>query len=350
MKKWLTHGGDIYSGDRTWLDFSANVNPLGLPVPVQTALATQMDRYACYPDPLNRELRYQLALAECCPIENILCGNGAADLIYRLVFALRPKHALILAPTFSEYEQALQQVDCAVERFNLDESTGFVLDDSILHAIQPGLDILFICNPNNPNGWPVPRNLMLRILERCQLLNVRLVVDECFIGFLPNPEVYSIADKVPEAPNLIVLKALTKLYAMAGIRLGYLLGSDHGLLDRIWHAGPPWNVSAVATVCGLAALTCSDYVERSRELIHRQREILTAGLTGLGQKVYPSGVNYLLFKSPDHCLHQKLQEAGILIRNCANYPNLGDGYYRVAVRQADEQDQLLAAIRQLSPR
>ena len=343
----LIHGGDIYSEERTWLDFSANINPLGIPAAVQEALVAAIPTYSCYPDPLNRRLSQRIAVAEGCPPDAVVCGNGAADLIYRLALALQPRQALLLAPTFAEYGQALRQVGCTINHHNLDEAEDFRLTDTILEAIQPGLDVLFLCNPNNPNGWPAPQALMRQILERCSRFNVTLVVDECFVGFLPDPLAVSLVDQLAAHPKLVVLKAMTKLYALAGVRLGYLMTTDRALRERLFQAGPPWSVSAVATACGLAALDCQDYVAQSRALVSCQREALIDGLQALGCKVYPSAVNYILFKSPAPNLHHVLRSKGILIRDCANYPNLSAGYYRVAVRLPAEQDQLLAAMTQI---
>jgi len=343
----LTHGGDVYTIERDWLDFSINVNPLGMPECVRQAALDSLDQCERYPDPLNRRLRERLSQLENCPVEMIVCGNGASDLIYRIVQAVRPRRAMVLAPTFSEYALALKQSACEIVDYPLRESQDFKLDEAILSAILPGLDTLFLCNPNNPNGWPIPHRLLQQILERCNRTKTLLVVDECFIDLLPDPAEYSLVPQVPENPRLVVLKAMTKTYAMPGIRLGYLLGSDKTLLEQIWQAGPPWNVSTVASACAIAAADCQDYVVQSRHLVQKQRFDLSQALTAMGMKVYPSEANYVLFSCSDPDLHCKLKAQGILIRDCSNYSTLGSGFFRIAVRRAEEQEQLIHAMIQI---
>lgn len=184
----LTHGGDWagyaaqYGGMP--LDFSANVSPLGLPQGVRQAVARALDGADRYPDPLCRALRKKLSGTLGVPPQSILCGNGAADLIFRLALAEKPKRALVTAPTFAEYEQALAVAGCTADRFFLREEEGFAVTEALLERIEPGLDILFLCEPNNPTGRTTPRALLLRILERCAACGTRLVVDECFNEFL----------------------------------------------------------------------------------------------------------------------------------------------------------------------
>ena len=178
----LTHGGDWagyaaqYGGMP--LDFSANVSPLGLPQGVRQAVARALDGADRYPDPLCRALRKKLSGTLGVPPQSILCGNGAADLIFRLALAEKPKRALVTAPTFAEYEQALVVAGCTADRFFLREEEGFAVTEALLERIEPGLDILFLCEPNNPTGRTTPRALLLRILERCAACGTRLVVDE----------------------------------------------------------------------------------------------------------------------------------------------------------------------------
>lgn len=196
----LTHGGDWagyaaqYGGMP--LDFSANVSPLGLPQGVRQAVARALDGADRYPDPLCRALRKKLSGALGVPPQSILCGNGAADLIFRLALAEKPKRALATAPTFAEYEQALAVAGCTADRFFLREEEGFAVTEALLERIEPGLDILFLCEPNNPTGRTTPRALLLRILERCAACGTRLVVDECFNEFLDDPAAHTLLEEL----------------------------------------------------------------------------------------------------------------------------------------------------------
>ncbi|MFR1785333.1 MAG: pyridoxal phosphate-dependent aminotransferase, partial [Ruthenibacterium lactatiformans] len=221
----LTHGGDWagyaaqYGGMP--LDFSANVSPLGLPQGVRQAVARALDGADRYPDPLCRALRKKLSGTLGVPPQSILCGNGAADLIFRLVLAEKPKRALVTAPTFAEYEQALVVAGCTADRFFLREEEGFAVTEALLERIEPGLDILFLCEPNNPTGRTTPRALLLRILERCAACGTRLVVDECFNEFLDDPAAHTLLGELEGHENLLLLRAFIKWYAMAGVRLDY---------------------------------------------------------------------------------------------------------------------------------
>ena len=233
----LIHGGDVAGYEAEYgakpLDFSANINPLGLPQGVRQAVIGALDSADAYPDPLCRKLRQAIARQEGLPMEQILCGNGAADLIFRLVLALRPKKALVTAPTFAEYEQALALVGCQVQRHMLLEKDDFQLMDRFLQQLHPGLDLVFLCNPNNPTGQVIRPALLDEIGERCGKMGIRLVVDECFQSFLDQPDRHTMKGKLEKNPMLFLLRAFTKFYAMAGIRLGYGLCADTQLLEQM---------------------------------------------------------------------------------------------------------------------
>ena len=350
MKHELTHGGDwagfALAHGRPPLDFSANISPLGVPPGVQAALrdaAAQADRY---PDPLCRDLRAALADHEGVPAERILCGNGAADLIFRAVLARRPRRALVTAPTFAEYETALETVGCTVERFVLRAENSFALDSGFPNAITPETDMVFLCEPNNPTGVTTDPALLTRILERCRETGALLVLDECFGDFLDAPEAHTRKGDLEKFPNLLLLKAFTKLYAMAGVRLGYALCADTELLERMRLAGQPWAVSSLAQAAGAAALRETDYVRRVREMTAAERPWLFQQLTTLGLRVIPGEANYLLFQSP-RPLTEPLARQGILLRNCGNYVGLDETWYRTAVRTPAENQRLVEALREV---
>lgn len=340
----LVHGGD-WAGYRAEfgcdaLDFSANVSPLGLPAGVAAAITNALPTADRYPDPLCRELRAALAGAEGVPADWILCGNGAADLIFRLALAVRPRRALLPAPTFAEYEAALQTVGCAVQRVFLREENEFAVTEEFIDAVTPETDIVFLCQPNNPTGQVTPPARVERLVRRCAACGAVLVVDECFLDFLPDRDAWTAKQLLRDAPQLVILKAFTKLYAMAGVRLGYALCGDATLLEKMRGAGQPWAVSSLAQAAGLAALQETAYAGAVRALIAEQRPRMAAGLRALGLRVMDGQANYLLFRAtPD--FGEKLRRRGAVVRSCANYPGLDAAWYRTAVRTAEENTRLL---------
>lgn len=342
------HGGDWAAFEQEYgvppLDFSASISPLGLPERARQAAAAVLADCGRYPDPLCRALRGRLAQAHGIPESFILCGNGAADLIDRLALALRPRQALVTAPTFSEYEAALCRVGCRVRRWALPPENGFRLTEAFLDAVTPELDLVILCEPNNPTGRTTGRGLLEAVLERCGGCGALLLVDGCFADFLDDPAGATLQGALG-GRHLLILRAFTKFYAMAGLRLGYCLCGDGALLEAMGCAGQPWPVSTPAQAAGLAALEEEDYAAALRRLIREQRPLLARGLEGCGCRVVPGEANYLLFFHPDPQLARKLREKGILIRECADYRGLGPGWYRTAVRTAAENRRLIQTIK-----
>ena len=345
----LVHGGD-WAGYRAQygqdaLDFSANVSPLGLPEGVAKAIIAALASADRYPVLLCRALRAKLAVHETVPAAHILCGNGAADLIFRLVWAAKPRTALLPAPTFAEYAAALETAGCTVRRHFLRESEDFAVTEAFISAVDEHTDMVFLCQPNTPTGQLPPLALVEALLRRSEACGALLVVDECFLDFLPESEALS-AKKLLASPNLIILKAFTKLYGMAGVRLGYCLCSNTALLEKMQTAGQPWAVSSLAQAAGLAALDETAYVAREQARLAQQRPVLRDGLRALGLRVLDGSANYLLFQAPE-TLGDALRQRGIVLRSCGNYPGLDDSWYRTAVRTAPENQQLIEALREV---
>lgn len=344
----LAHGGDITGYLDEFgvapLDFSSNISMLGLPQEVRDAVVCALDRADEYPDPKCRRLREAIADYEGISAAHVACGNGCADLIYRLALAARPAAALMPAPTFSEYADALAVTGSRIVRHRLSPSKGFALDDGFIEAIVPGIEMAFVCQPNNPTGTLADRAFLERVLARCEEAGARLVVDECFVGFLDDPAVVSVVDLVEDHPALIVLKAFTKLYAMPGIRLGGMLCSDEGLLEKMEAVGQPWSVSGLAQAAGIAALGCEKYVELARLATSRERSFLKRELAMRGIEARGCA-NFLFFQLDDGgALAAKMRECDILIRDCSNYEGLGPGSYRIAVKSHKDNLQLLKAL------
>ena len=345
----LTHGGDWMGYRERFghdaLDFSANVSPLGLPEGVANAIMAALPAADRYPDPLCRTLRAALEQAEGVPAPHILCGNGAADLIFRLVMAAQPRQALVLAPTFAEYAAALDTAGCEVKRFFLGEAEDFAVTDALVDAVDESTDMVFLCQPNNPTGQLASPGLVEKLLRRCEACGAILAVDECFLDFLPDADRWT-AKPLLESGSLVIFKAFTKLYGMAGVRLGYCLCGDAVLLEKMQAAGQPWAVSSLAQAAGIAALKETAYVDEVRALIAQQRPAMTAGLRALGLRVIDGKANYLLFRAPAD-LNERLRPLGTQVRSCANYPGLGPEWYRTAVRTAPENARLLEIMREV---
>ena len=346
----LIHGGDVYSARQKMkqepLDFSANINPMGMPPGAVRAAADALQQCTQYPDPLCRELRAALAAYEGIPAEQIVCGNGAADLIFRIVAATHPQRALLLEPTFAEYEQALRSMDCSIAYFPLQESEGFVLPEAFLQQLTPEINLLFLCNPNNPTGRTVSPALLQEIWKRCEEAGILLVVDECFNEFLEHPEQNTLKGVLKTGANSVILKAFTKSLAMPGLRLGYGLCGNGDLAERIFSCGQPWGVSIPAQAAGVAALQEQGYLERMRRLIQTERRWLSENLARLGLCVFPSEANYILFRTETEIpLRERMEQRGVLIRACGNYRGLDNRYYRIAVRGHGENERLIAALK-----
>ncbi len=340
------HGGDIYTRPIR-LDFSANINPLGTPDGVIQAVKDSLDGLERYPDPYCRELVQAISDFEALPKDTILCGSGAAELIFAYCLALRPRKALLLAPTFCEYENALLAAGCAADTFFLREKDGFALKEDFLDCLQAtDAELLMLCNPNNPTGLPIEQGLLEEICLLCGKRGIRLFVDECFLDLTENGKELSLTGKLTQYPELLILKAFTKSYGMAGLRLGYCLSADAALLSVMGRQTQPWNVSIPAQKAGVAALKETVFLEKARQVIHTERTRLLLGLKALGLRPLPSETNFILFYS-GRSLSAPLLERGIQLRNCDNYPGLGPGWYRIAVKLPQENTQLLKAMEEI---
>ena len=341
------HGGDRYSCPIR-LDFSANINPLGTPGSVRQAVVRSVGRLDHYPDPYCMELVQSIAVFEKLPSSYVLCGCGAAELIYSYCAAKWPKRAMELAPAFSEYSSALENVNCEIIRYALSSKQQFLLDEAFLPVLeQERPDVLFLCNPNNPTGQLVPTELMERIVTVCSEKEIALFVDECFLDMTDNGEVSTLKSYLAEMPGLFILKAFTKSFGMAGLRLGYGLCSDKKLLKAMGRSVQPWNISIPAQAAGVAALGEQMFLEQARTIIAEERRWLKGELEQLGAVVCPSAANFLLFYS-ELPLYEKLLERGIRIRPCENYHGLTKGWYRIAVKLHEENRILMNEIRTLT--
>ncbi len=334
------HGGDIYGSTDVMLDFSVNIHPLGMPERVKRALAACVSDYERYPDPHCRKLTAALVALHGVEPGCVLCGSGAADLIFRICASLRPRHVLIPAPTFSEYERAAALFGSEIREFRLEEYDGFPLTERILDALTPDVDMLFLCNPNNPTGRLIDPMLLRRILDKCEAQGIRLILDECFLDFTDGE---SMVPLMAAYPHLLILRAFTKLYGLAGLRLGYMLGADTALLADIGRFGQTWSVSVPAQTAGLAALGEHSWAEQTRRLVREERTYTAQALTAMGLDVLPSDANFLLIKSHTP-LYAPLLKRGILVRDCSNFSGLSERYMRIGLKMRSKNEVLLRVI------
>lgn len=340
--KQQTHGGDIYRHKEV-LDFSSNMNPLGVPAGVYRALEENLCNIRNYPDTECEELKKALAEHEQIAKEWIVCGNGAAELIYTLAQAIRPQKALIQSPTFLEYERALQSVECNISYYKAKRENAFRVQEDFLDHITTELDMIFLCNPNNPTGTLIEPDLMRVICKKCREQNVWLIIDECFLDFLPEKSVYTMKKELEQNSKIFILKAFTKLYAMAGLRLGYGMTGSQELLAEMSRMVQPWNVSVPAQTAGVAALKEEAYVKAGRELVRQENIRMKKRMQEMGYRCLDSKVNYIFFEGPQD-LYEKCLKEGILIRDCSNYVGLRKGDYRIAIRRQEENDRLLEVL------
>lgn len=382
-----THGGDIYGDAAVELDFSVNTNRLGMPEAVRDAVIASTAAWEQYPDALCRKLRRAAAAfyeADGTPIPEdwLVFGNGASDILYAVVAAVHPKQAILLAPGFSEYEQALRMCGCGIRWLHLKEENGFSLESvrEELYAILfdgsgdaskidsvPTLSskhknvwekILILGNPNNPTGRAISATELERLAEVCRETHTWLMLDECFQWFLDTRRECSFVGNLLNGvgDHVILLNALTKICSMAGLRLGYGIIPNAGLRERLEKFRQPWSVSAPAQAGGVAAFAVladhseGNLLEWTVKSLQAERPRLAEKLEELGFIVYPSQTNYLLFRSPDEDSRDYKQgclEHGILIRACENFEGLNRHYYRVAVRNRGENERLINILKEV---
>lgn len=358
------HGGNIYRlieernlGIDKILDFSASINPLGVPESAIKAINNNL-RYLChYPDPDAKHLTQAIAKHLGIDPQYILCGNGSTELIYLTVRSLKPEKVLIPMPTFSEYERACKSYESRVMSYELKESDNFDINaDEFINAMTDGylaahhsplaapVDMAFLCNPNNPTGRLMKKEDVLKVAEAARDLKCYLVVDEAFIDFVPEE---SVAKEVQHNPYLIVLRSMTKFYALSGIRIGY--GIFHpSILASIKRHKEPWTVNTLAQVAGSAVLDDKVYRDQTLKVIGEGKKILEDGFNALGIHYIESAVNfYLLRHSSAQRIIASLRDSGIMVRDCSNFRGLNGSYMRIAVRTNRENLRLLEELKQL---
>ena len=343
------HGGDIYRNDIK-LDFSVNINPLGVPSQVQWALTEAVLHAERYPDIHNEKLIFETAKIFDTSEDNILYGNGASEIIMAICHALQPKTAMLISPCFLGYEYGIlgASPECNIFYYRLYEKNEFRISEEILEVIsndKPSL--LFLANPNNPNGLLIDKALLKKIIDLCQMQGTMVVLDECFITLTGKEKEYSLASKTSYYESLIVLRAFTKTFGIPGVRLGYAICSNKALADKIKSHLPEWNISIFAQMAGVECLKQMNYLEQSIKVINKERKYLTEALSSLGFTLFESNANYILFKAKIKDLREKLIDYNILIRDCCDYDSLEKGFYRISIKSHSENEILINTLEKI---
>jgi threonine-phosphate decarboxylase len=349
------HGGDWVTASKRFgiepseiLDYSANINPLGPPPELKRVLTEEWDFLTRYPDPEVNELREVIADKYTIAKESIVVGNGAAELIDLVVRYFKPKRAAVVDPAFSEYEEALGKIEADMVRIPTFPDDEFKIPMDQLWGCCEAADLIFLGQPNNPTGQWMDRESLMGLVRNALDHQTVIVLDEAFIDFFDQEMDITMIREASELGHLVVIRSLTKFYAIPGLRLGYLVTrSDQA--SSIKKLQVPWSVNHLAQRAGVVALQDHEYEHRTRNLIHEERGWLMTQLEQLGLRPYNGAANFILVQMPANSigvplLQQRLGEKGILIRSCTTFRGLDDRFFRIAVRTRTENARLIEVL------
>jgi threonine-phosphate decarboxylase len=349
-----THGGDIDAAARSVgtepkeiIDFSASINPLGPPPSARKAFINSYGEISRYPDPYGEKLREALAKRHGMKTAEVLVGNGSTQLLYVLCAALRPRTALVIGPAFSEYANALALAGSNIRSLSLSVGDGFQFStERLMAAWEKNCDLLVLTTPNSLTGRLIPKKEIENIARLALVRKSFVVVDEAFIDFVEDESVKML---VQHNPFVIVLRSLTKYYALPGLRLGYLIGQARRVA-QLAAFREPWSVNGPAMSVALACLADAGFTAKTEGWLEQERTFLFQGLMKLyGFHPFSSRTNFLLVKIEKHGvdaleLRSFLLRRKILIRACNGFAELSGGFFRVAVRRRKDNRRLLGAL------
>lgn len=333
------HGGDIYR-NLIEHDFSVNINPLGMPEELKTALHQAVNFCDTYPDIFAGSLKRVVSEIWKIPQEYLLFGNGASELFMAVVHAVKPKKTVIPVPSFYGYEYAAQSEEGEIVYYE-----GSVLDLRFFKTVRDDTDLIFLANPNNPTGTLINKNNMAVFFRNCRDREITVVLDECFIDFCGKD--VTMLSEIGQFQNLILVRAFTKIFSIPGVRLGFLVCSDEKLRAKIKRQLPEWNLSCFAQAAGCGCAGQTEYLKKTVSYVTKERKFLENGLKRLKIQIFPGGANFLLVYT-EKPLYDELLKKHILIRDCSNFRGLSKGYYRIAVKNRAENEILLKAIGEIN--
>ena len=352
MAKSGEHGGNIlqmatrygYSPSQI-IDFSANINPLGMPSKLKSALNENLQLLEQYPDIEYSELYHSLSLHTGLDARYILAGNGATELIFRWMEYYRPQHILIVDPTFAEYRRAASRFNAKVTSYIVRAEDEYKLDDKILTILEEeNIDACMLCSPNNPTGLCVDDALLQDIAKVCSRKGIQLFVDESFLDFTQRES--ALQSRLLALPNVCLLRSLTKFYAIPGLRLGYLITGNSAFCEHMKTSAEPWTINALAALAGQIIFADKAYAQQTYQWLKEQSQWLFNALSKMPTlAVLRPAANFVFFAYRGKLnLQHEMMKQGILIRSCENYVGLNEQHYRVAIRSEGENQRLVEAL------
>ncbi|WP_028545946.1 threonine-phosphate decarboxylase CobD [Paenibacillus taiwanensis] len=353
------HGGDVWTaaatfGGRTddFLDYSANINPLGPPLFVSESLKHAWDRMLQYPDPAHRILKASLADRLQVAESQLMLGNGAAECMALVLLAYSPRLVGVVSPCFSEYESLAKQYGANVLRVTGKDPDYRATEEQIVSLIRE-VEVCFIGHPNNPTGALYDKSILRKAAIAAEHSGCILVIDEAFIDFLDDEAAYTALPLLSEFNHIVILRSLTKFYAIPGLRLGYALAAPARIAE-LTRKQVTWSVNGLALAAGEALFDKNnrqllmEYEHQTRSVVKSERAWMEAQLTTLGVRSWQSAANFILCYLPAPWSAEKLQQQlgmrGILIRSCAMYDGLQEGHFRLAVKDRAANERLMREI------
>ena len=355
------HGSDLEKIEKVFgikkediVSYSANVNPLGISHKLREVLSQHLDAITRYPDREYTKLRQCIADYTGAQMENIIMGNGSTELISLFIQTNHPKKAMILGPTYSEYERDINLGGGTCIYFPLKEENNFQMDvNALCHQLDDNLDLLVLCNPNNPTSSAITRKEMRRILDACMEHGIFVMVDETYVEFAPDEKNVTSVSLTNYYSNLIILRGTSKFFASPGLRLGYAITGNRDVAKEINTRKDPWTINSLAEIAGQIMFQDQDYIRETKELITSERARLYQELSSWDTvRVYDPQANFILMKILkegvdaeilfEHCIRK-----GMMIRNCSTFPFLDSQFIRFCIMSPEDNDRLMDAFREL---
>lgn len=352
------HGSDLEKIEKLYnikkeeiVSFSANVNPLGLSPLMKAGLQNNIDCLCAYPDREYLALRKAIAEYVSSCEEYVLVGNGSTELISLFSTVTHPQKALIVGPTYSEYEHEIGLNNGVFTYYELKEADNFRLNVNDLNRnIDENTDLCVICNPNNPTSQLITLDDMEAVVKHCKKNNTFVVVDETYMEFVYNYRKHSAINLADRYDNLVILRGVSKFFACPGLRLGYAVCSNRSVLEEIKKIQLPWSVNSLAEEAGKIMFRDTEYIINTAKYINSEREYIYKKLSETDAlKVYKPEANFVLCRilvnNHDACeLFETAIKQKLMIRDCANFTFLDESYFRFCFMKKEDNEKLLGII------